>query len=234
MNRWITSVVGVLGLATAGCGTTTITGTTAPPTQTSKVAYSASASADHDVTELFLSPTEADLAGGHMRTVPEGTLTQLSVCVPLNPLNTPSVPVDKRYASAKREITVPYKGHLTQQGWVLPSEADASALMRQVARRLPQCRYQGSASDPVDPTKKISGSSTTQAYQPDGFGWHGHQIEQLMNVNGERTSVSTVLVVQRGPVVLALDYTNYAPKAPERILRAYNLGILRKILDRPA
>jgi hypothetical protein len=157
----------------------------------------------------------------------------MNVCVPLNPMNTPSVPVDKRYATAKRDITVPYKGRLTQQGWVLPSEADASALMRQVTRRLPQCRYNGSTSDPVDPTKKVSGTSTTQAYETDGFGWHGHQIEQLMNVNGERASVSTVLVLQRGPILLARDYTNYTTKTPEQALRAYNLGVLRKILNHP-
>jgi hypothetical protein len=70
------------------------------------------------------------------------------------------VPVDKQYATAKEAITFPYKGRLTQQGWVLPSEADASALMKQVTRRLPQCRYNGSASDPVDPTRRISGIST--------------------------------------------------------------------------
>jgi hypothetical protein len=52
-----------------------------------------------------------------------------------------------------------------------------------------------------------------------------------MSVNGKRASVSTVLVPQRGPVVLALDHTNYTPKAPEQTLRAYNLGVLRKILN---
>jgi hypothetical protein len=114
------------------------------------------------------------------------------------------------------------------------SEAAASALMKQVSRKLPQCRYNGSASDPVNPARRISGISNPQAYEPDAFGWHGHQIEQLMNVNGKRTSVSTVLILQRGPVLLALDYTNYTPKAPEQTLRAYNLGILRKILARPA
>ncbi|GII56027.1 hypothetical protein Pth03_44160 [Planotetraspora thailandica] len=198
------------------------------------MAYSANASADHEVTDLFLTPAEADLTGGYTRTVAEGTLTQLGVCVPLNPMNIPSVPVDKHYATAKQEIGVPYKGHLTQQGWVLPNEADASALMKQVTRRLPQCRYHGSTSDPVDRTKKISRTSTAQAYQPDGFGWHGHQIEQLSNVNGERASVSTILVVQRGPIILALDYINYTTETPEHALRAYNLGILRKILNRAA
>jgi hypothetical protein len=58
--------------------------------------------------------------------------------------------------------------------------------------------------------------------------------EQLMNVNGDRASVSTILVLQRGPVVLALDYTNYSTKTPEQALRVYNLGILRKILNRTA
>jgi len=55
-----------------------------------------------------------------------------------------------------------------------------------------------------------------------------------MNVNGDRASVSTILVLQRGPVVLALDYTNYSTKTPEQALRVYNLGILRKILNRTA
>ena len=114
------------------------------------------------------------------------------------------------------------------------SEAAASALMKQVSRKLPQCRYNGSTSDPVDPARRISGISNPKTYEPDAFGWHGHQIEQLMNVNGKRISVSTVLILQRGPVLLALDYTNYTPKAPEQTLRTYNLGILRKILARPA
>jgi hypothetical protein len=34
--------------------------------------------------------------------------------------------------------------------------------------------------------------------------------------------------------VLALDYTNYTPKTPAQTLQAYNLSILRKILNHPA
>ncbi|WP_203958163.1 hypothetical protein [Planotetraspora mira] len=234
----MTMYVGLFGLAMAACGAST-DGASHPSTRPSTahptpIAHSAKAATDEDVASSFLDPAEAGLAGGETRTIPAGTLSKLSICVPLNPLNTPEVAVNKRYATAKEEITVPYKGHLTQQGWVLPSEAAASALMKQVTRRLPQCRYNGSASDPVDPTRRISGISNPKTYEPDAFGWHGHQIEQLMNVNGERASVSTVLILQRGPVVLALDYVNYTEKAPAQTLRTYNLSVLRRVLAHPA
>ncbi|MCT9934959.1 hypothetical protein N5079_32605 [Planotetraspora sp. A-T 1434] len=187
-----------------------------------------------DVATLFLTPADAGLVGGETRSVPPGTTSRISVCVPLNPLNTPTVPEDKRYATAKQEIGLPYKGHLTQQGWVLPTEAHASTLMRKVGRKVPQCRYSGASNDPMDPGTRISGTSAPEKYARDDFGWHGHRIEQAMSVNGKRASVSTVLLLQRGPVVLALDYTNYTPKAPEQALRAYNMTILRKILAHPA
>ncbi|MCT9930439.1 hypothetical protein N5079_09440 [Planotetraspora sp. A-T 1434] len=68
----------------------------------------------------------------------------------------------------------------------------------------------------------------------DSFGWRGHRVEQTMSVNGKRASVSTLLLLQRGPIVLALNYTNYTPTTPEQTLRAYNMTILRKILAHPA
>ncbi|GAA1276681.1 hypothetical protein Psi02_00320 [Planotetraspora silvatica] len=233
----MTSFVGLFALMAAGCGASTERAPhidTPSAAKPSPIAYSAQSETREDVTALFLDPAEAGLSGGETQTVPEGTLSRLNICVPLNPLNTPGVPVDKQYATAKEAFTVPYKGRLTQQGWVLPSEAAASTLMKQVNRKLPQCRYSGSTNDPVDPTRRISGVSRPQTYEPDAFGWHGQQIEQLMNVNGERTSVSTVLILQRGPVILALDYTNYEPKEPEQTLRAYNLGVLRRVLAHPA
>ncbi|MEV7969663.1 hypothetical protein AB0O34_27340, partial [Sphaerisporangium sp. NPDC088356] len=187
-----------------------------------------------DVTALFLTPATAGLSGGETRTVPEGTITNLDVCVPLDPMNTPTVAIDKRYATAKQEIGVPYKGHLTQQGWVLPTNADAAHVMKQVRRNLPRCRYPGSMNAPMDPRTRISGTSRSAKYARDSFGWHGHRIEQTMNRNGERASVSTLLLLQRGPVLLALDYTNYTPKVPEQKLHSYNLGVPRKIRAHPA
>ncbi|WP_204076459.1 hypothetical protein [Planotetraspora phitsanulokensis] len=50
----------------------------------------------------------------------------------------------------------------------------------------------------LDATRRISGVSTPQIYESDAFGWHGHQIEQLINVNGERTSISTTLILASG------------------------------------
>ncbi|MEW9533626.1 hypothetical protein [Microbispora sp. NPDC049125] len=185
------------------------------------------------MTALFLTPATASLSGGETRTVPAGTITNLDVCVPLDPMNTPTVAIDKRYATAKQEIGLPYKGHLTQQGWILPTDADAAHVMKQVRRNLPRCRYSGSTNSPMDPRTRISGTSTPEKYARDSFGWHGHRIEQTMNRNGERASVSTLLLLQRGPVLLALDYTNYTPKTPEQKLRAYNMTVLSKVLAHP-
>ncbi|GAA4567130.1 hypothetical protein [Planotetraspora kaengkrachanensis] len=42
---------------------------------------------------------------------------------------------------------------------------------------------------------------------------------------------SGISSIQRGPVVLALDYINYTPKTSAQTLRAYNLSILHKILS---
>jgi hypothetical protein len=95
------------------------------------------------------------------------------------------VPVDKRYATAKETITAPCKRHLTQQGWVPPSEADAAALHEAGQPETPRCHYNGSTSDPVDPTRRISGISNPQTYEPDAFGWHGHQMEQLITANAQ-------------------------------------------------
>jgi hypothetical protein len=55
-----------------------------------------------------------------------------------------------------------------------------------------------------------------------------------MSFKPEKQGEKGSLILQRGPVVLALDYTNYTPKAPAQTLRAYNLSILRKILNNPA
>jgi hypothetical protein len=52
-----------------------------------------------------------------------------------------------------------------------------------------------------------------------------HRIEQTAKADGQRVSVSTEMLLHRGPVVLRLDYVNYVPKTAENALRAYNMEI---------
>jgi hypothetical protein len=89
--------------------------------------------------------------------------------------------------------------------------------MNNIGRTLPRCRNSGTTPSPLKPTDRISDTSTTHPYHRDQFGWHGHRIEQTMSVDHQRASVSTRLLLQRGSVVLALEYINYTRKTVARI-----------------
>ncbi|MCT9935450.1 hypothetical protein N5079_35145, partial [Planotetraspora sp. A-T 1434] len=125
-----------------------------------------------------------------------------------------------------RPVTRP-SGFQERSGCALPR---SPSLTRKVGRKIPRCRYSGTTNDPMDPRTRISETSSPPKYPRDPFGWRGHRVGQTMSVNGKRASASTLLLPQRGPIVLALDYTNYTPKTPEQTLRAYNMTILRRIL----
>ncbi len=236
MNWCQAPFVGLLALLLGGCGTGPAgIAHVGVATQSALVTATRSVHQEktwtrEDVAALFVAPEEAGLAGGEVRNVEQGTASEIALCVPLNPANTPTVAADKRYSTVRQEITVPYKGRITQQGWVFPNDAEATAIMRLISAKLPRCRYSGTTSAPLEPASRISGNSDTHVYSRDAFGWHGHRIEQIMNVNGKRVSVSTLLLLQRGPVLLTLDYTNYTAKTAAQALRAYNMGILRKVL----
>lgn len=235
MSRWAAVLLGLCLMALPGCGAPG--GTARPPVTTppapspSGGPSAASAWTRESVAEMFLSPAQAGLAGGTSRTIPPAEIDHLSVCLPRNPfLETLDVPIDRRYATVRQETGLPDKGRLAQQGWVLPSEAEAARIMHRVRQKLPRCRYTGTLTDPADAYVRIRSVSTTHRYPEDSFGWHGHRIELTMFRDGERVSVSTALLLRRGPVLLALDYVNYRREATEQRLRAYNLGILRKVL----
>lgn len=183
-----------------------------------------------EVAALFLNPEQANLDGGEVRTIAAKTTRDLFVCTPLNPFETPTVTVGKRYATAGSEIGVPYKGRIVQQGWVMPSEAAATAVMKKVSRKVPECRYSGSAPSVLQPGTRLSGVSVPHVYPRDEYGWSGYRIEQTLSTNNRRASVNTRLLIQRGSVVLALEYVNYTRKTHERLLRKYNMSILNKIL----
>lgn len=238
MRRWAAVLLGLCIMALPGCGTTGETArkpATAPPSPSPSGDPSAAATwTRENVAGLFIGPAQAGLDGGESSTVPPASTDRLAVCMPLNPLQGALVvPIDRRYATAGRDISLPHKGHLFQRGWVLPSTADASRVMRQVRAKLSRCRYSGTITDPADAYVRISSTSTTHRYPKDAFGWHGHRIEVTMVRDGRRASVTTALLLQRGPVLLSLDYINYDREATEERLRAYNLGVLRKVLTHP-
>lgn len=235
MRRWVSFSLLLPAIMTSACDQDTHvltraerTGSVAPADRDAP----SKPEGPHDVAELFLDPAQANLAGGEIRSVAAGSTGRVLLCVPLNPFKTPAVTVAKRYATAGREIGVPYKGRITQQGWVMPSEAEAAILMKKMARRLPECRYSGSAASILQQGARVSGISAPHTYERDEYGWKGHRIEQTLSTDNRRASVSTRLLIQRGPVVLALEYINYTRKTHEQRLHEYNMTVLQKILRR--
>jgi hypothetical protein len=231
MRKWLIFIVGLCGITMTACGQD---GQIQTATQSPAGNQTAKAWTRESVAALFLTPAEAGLTGGEVTTDPAATSTSLRVCVALDPEQAPTVPMDKRYATDRKEIGLPYKGHLVQQGWVLPTEADATEVMKQVGKQIPRCRYSGSARDPFDNKTRITGTSDPRSYPVDSFGWHGHRIEQTMSRDGKRVSVSTQLLLQRGPVVLALDYIDYTTEVPKQNLWDSNMTVLHKILAHSA
>jgi hypothetical protein len=239
MNRGTSLAIATLTVIVAGCapgaqpGATHATTAASAPTPAAMPASVTEKWTRAKVTSLFLDAPAAGLDGGELRIEPEGTAASIHVCVPLNPFDTPTVPVDKRYSTAAHEIRVPGKGHITQRGWVLPTPAAARTIMNKIAKKLPACRYHGNATVHLEPGKRIAATSTTHRHPPD-HAWRGHRIEQVTFTNGKRASVGTDLLLRRGPVILRLTYLNHTPKTNEATLRTYNATVLRKVLARSA
>jgi hypothetical protein len=183
------------------------------------------------VEATFATPATVGLKGGRVIRIPRGTTDEVLLCIPLTLLHTaPAVQVTKRYATAGREIVRSGTGVFTEQGWVLPRTANADALMSRVASHLAECRYSGSASDPLDPAQHIRTSSVPARYLQDTSGWRGYAIRQDVWVNGKRASSSVRLLVQRGPVLLALEYIDYASVIAQDRLVSVNLDRLVAVL----
>ncbi len=236
MHRWVGLSIVLPALLVSSCGQDTHAISKA---QITDMATPASGFAPpprqwgpHEVAAFFLDPAQANLVGGEIRTVAAGHTGRVLLCVSLDFFKLPAAAVPKRYATSSREIGVPSKGRITQQGWVMPTEAEAAALMRRIRHKLPKCHYSGSAASALQPGTRVSGISTPHTYSLDEYGWRGHRIEQTLSTNNRRASVNTRLLIQRGSVVLALEYINYTPKTHEQQLREYNMTILRKVLQR--
>ncbi|MEU7002666.1 hypothetical protein [Nonomuraea sp. NPDC046570] len=232
MSKWVCTAAVACAVLAAGCGEGAEVVMRAD--QVGVAAAVSVAWTREKVVGLFLDPAGAGLRGGEVHVEPQGTTAAIDVCVPLNPFDTPRVAVDRRFATLKREIGLPGKGRIVQRGWVLPSADRAGKVMRKVGKRLSACRYDGTAATSLEPGKRMKGSSSVVGYPRDDDGWRGYRIEQTTAVDRQRVSVGTEMLVQRGPVVLRLDYVNYEPHTGEQTLRAYNIGVLRKVLARPA
>lgn len=240
MSKRIGPLVAAVGLVVAGCGGEAEQAMPAQPVggvtasaDASPASFSATWTRER-VEGLFLNPAEAGLRGGEVHIEPQGTTANIPVCVPLNPFDTPRVMLDSRFSTLTKEIGLPGKGRIVQRGWVLPNATQAGKVMKSVEQELSACRYNGAASTSMEPGQRLSGKSTVYGYPRDAYGWHGYRVEQTANVNRKRASVGTELLLHRGPVILRLDYMNYAPRATEQKLRAYNMSVLRKVITRPA
>jgi hypothetical protein len=235
LRRWVTPFIGLFALLSAGCaaGGAEAVGT-AEKAQSPDAAEHAQQWTREKVTTLFLDPAAAGLEEGKSQTIPQGTTAKIDVCVPFDPMNVPAVPVDQNYSTAAHDTDLEGKGRLVQQAWVLPSDDEAAALSKQIADKVVDCRYSGATHVMPDHDARIDGSSTTYPYPRDRYGWRGQRVEQTTAVERERSSVSTQLLLQRGPVILRLHYTNYGKKAPAPKLRDYNMSVLSKALAHPA
>ncbi|MEU7004246.1 hypothetical protein [Nonomuraea sp. NPDC046570] len=230
MSEWVGSVVVACAVLAAGCGEGAGVVMRADQVGTAEAAGVSEAWTREKVVGLFLDAAGAGLRGGEVHVEPQGATAAIEVCVPLNPFDTPRVAVDRRFSTLTREVGLPGKGRIVQRGWVLPSAGRAGKVMKKVGERLSACRYDGTAATSLEPGKRVKGSSFVAAYPRDDDGWRGYRVEQTTSVDRERVSVGTEVLVRRGPVVLRLDYVNYEPNTAERTLRAYNMGILRKVL----
>ncbi|GAA3832052.1 hypothetical protein GCM10022226_61520 [Sphaerisporangium flaviroseum] len=241
MSRWstnaVTKVVAVaVTAALTGClaanqpavprvsATTQVTVSAAAASPAPPTAASVEAS--------FATAATVGLPGARSTTIPaRGTSGEILICAPLTPLHgVARVQVPRRYATAGRELIVPGTGVFTQQGWILPDTAHATTLMRRITTRLNRCRYSGTADDPVTPAKKIRATSTTAAYATDSAGWRGHTIGQAVWVANKRTSVNVRVLVQRGPVLLALESIDYTTGKTEQALIESNFGRIVAVL----
>jgi hypothetical protein len=137
--------------------------------------------------------------------------------------------VPTKYATEQREIRRPSDGWLQQSAWILPVSQDADNVMRSVAKTVRRCAFSRTTRDPFQPRQHVSSASSFDIATR--HGWDGYEVTQVMGLNGERTSVSTRLLVHRDQVILALEYCNYRGGS-ERDLFAYNQTILDKILAR--
>ncbi|GAA1686069.1 hypothetical protein GCM10009733_098440 [Nonomuraea maheshkhaliensis] len=239
MIKWVGLLVGAMGVTVSGCGSDAervAVGAASVGAMTSaRVTSLTGASVTwtrEGVAGLFLNATQAGLGGGEERSLPQGTTASMDVCVPLDMFKVPRVAVDPRFATVVREIGLPGKGRIIQQGWVLPSAVQAERVMRAVDKKLGACRYSGAAPVSLRPGQRLWGKSVVHSYPRDLNGWKGYRIEQTAKADGERVSVGTGVVLHRGPVVLRLEYVNYVPRTAEGALRTYNMGILRKVLMR--
>ncbi|MCG5216587.1 hypothetical protein [Streptosporangium sp. KLBMP 9127] len=235
IRRSVAPLIGLFGLLASGCGAGGAAAVgSGEKSQSSGSAAAATKWTPEKVSALFLDAAGAGLTGGKSHTVPQGTIDKIILCVPLNPLKMPTVPVEKTHSTTGQESGVAGKGRIVQEGWVLPDEAKATELSRQIDSKMSECRYSGSTQALFDKDVRVDSSSTTHAYPRDEFGWQGHRIEQTMALDRKRNSVSTELLVRRGPVILRLHYINYTPKTAEPELRSQNLSVLRKVLAHPA
>lgn len=241
MIKWVGLLAGAMGVLAVGCSPDAESAAVqaAPVRAMASAAAASLAGASmvwtrEGVAGLFLDAARAGLSGGVVRSVPQGTTESMGVCVPLNMFDTPRVAVDPRFATVVREIGLPSRGRIIQQGWVLPSVLQAEHVMQAVDKKLGACRYVGAAPVLLRPGQRLWGKPAVYPYPRDANGWKGYRIEQMAKADGERVSVGTEVVLHRGPVVLRLEYVNYVPKTAEDTLRAYNMGILRKVLTRRA
>ncbi|MBO3746223.1 hypothetical protein J5X84_09125 [Streptosporangiaceae bacterium NEAU-GS5] len=179
---------------------------------------------------LFLDPRRSGLDGAEVIARPRGASGEIILCVGTGPLDSVSVSVAKAYATQQRELRRPGDGWLQQAGWVFPDAEAAANAMHAIGRAVQRCAFKRMALDPVEPGVRVTAASAVG--RQSRAGWNGYAVEQVMAMNGNRTSVSTRLLLRHDRTILALEYCNYRG-GREQTLRSHNHAILAKILRRP-